>query len=64
MAAGAFDGLPGEGKPIPGLDQAYDPHWWIKSWLRREGLREDLSASDPRHRALAALEDLRLAPGR
>jgi hypothetical protein len=35
---GAFDSLPGAGEPIPDLDRAYDPLWWVKGKLRREGL--------------------------
>jgi hypothetical protein len=35
---GAFDDLPGAGKPIAGLDKPYDPLWWVKSWLEREKL--------------------------
>jgi hypothetical protein len=33
---GSFDGLPGTGKPMPDLDQSYDPNWWVKQLLRRE----------------------------
>ena len=36
--AGGFDNLPGEGKPIEGLNQSYDPDWWVKSKLKEEGL--------------------------
>lgn len=35
---GAFDNLPGAGKPIPDLDQPYDENWWLKSFLKREKL--------------------------
>ena len=35
---GAFDGLPGTGKPIPGLDQPYDENWWVKQKIREEDL--------------------------
>jgi hypothetical protein len=35
---GAFDNLPGAGKPIPNLDQAHDPLWWVKQLLQREQL--------------------------
>jgi hypothetical protein len=31
---GAFDNLPGAGKPIPHLDD--DEMWWVKQLLRRE----------------------------
>jgi Domain of unknown function (DUF1992) len=35
---GDFDDLPGRGKPLPGLDGPDDEHWWVKGYLRREGL--------------------------
>lgn len=35
---GAFDDLPGTGKPLPGGDRPYDEHWWLRDHLRREGL--------------------------
>lgn len=35
---GEFDNLPGAGKPIPGLDKAYDELWWVKQLLAREKL--------------------------
>src|SRR5215470_9627151 len=34
--AGAFDNLPGAGKPLPNLDQAFDPLWWVKQLVQRE----------------------------
>ena len=34
---GQFDDLPGLGKPIPDIDEPYDPDWWAKQWIRREG---------------------------
>ena len=34
---GRFDDLPGLGKPIPDIDEPYDPNWWVKQWIRREG---------------------------
>jgi hypothetical protein len=33
---GAFDDLPGAGKPIPNLEAPHDELWWIKDKLRRE----------------------------
>ena len=33
---GAFDNLPGAGKPLPYLGQEYDPDWWVKQLVRRE----------------------------
>src|SRR5689334_7478057 len=35
---GAFDNLPGAGKPLPNLDQANDPLRWLKQYLQRENL--------------------------
>lgn len=36
MRAGAFDDLPGSGKPIPGVDSHHDPDWWLKQLIERE----------------------------
>ena len=36
MEKGAFDNLPGAGKPLPNLDQEYDPLWWVKQLVQRE----------------------------
>jgi Domain of unknown function (DUF1992) len=36
MEAGAFDNLPGAGKPLPNLGQEYDPLWWVKQLVQRE----------------------------
>jgi hypothetical protein len=36
MERGAFDNLPGAGKPIPDIDQPYDPMWWLKKKLADE----------------------------
>jgi hypothetical protein len=35
---GAFDALPGFGKPIPDLEGPEDPNWWVKKKLREEKL--------------------------
>ena len=34
---GEFDDLPGTGKPLD-LHDMGDPDWWVKRWVRREGL--------------------------
>ena len=36
MEKGAFDNLPGVGKPLPNLGQEYDPLWWVKQLAQRE----------------------------
>lgn len=38
MEAGAFDGLPGAGAPLPDLDQPRDEMWWVRQKVRRENL--------------------------
>ena len=35
---GAFDDLPGAGRPIPELDKPFDQQWWVRDKLRREDL--------------------------
>ena len=40
---GEFDDLPGKGKPLPGLGEPVDDLWWVRGYIRREGLTgEDL----------------------
>ena len=36
MEQGAFDNLPGAGKPLPDHGQEYDPLWWVKQLTQRE----------------------------
>jgi hypothetical protein len=36
MEEGAFDNLPGAGKPLANLGQEYDPLWWVKQFVKRE----------------------------
>jgi hypothetical protein len=40
---GRFDNLPGLGAPIADIDELYDPDWWIKKWIRREGMSRTLA---------------------
>ncbi len=40
---GQFDDPPGLGQPIPDIDEPYDPDWWIKKWIRREGMNKTLA---------------------
>lgn len=37
---GAFDNLPGEGKPLGGRADRHDPDWWIKQKVADEGIGE------------------------
>lgn len=38
IEAGEFDNLPGFGQPATICDEPYDPYWWIRRKLRREGM--------------------------
>ncbi len=42
---GQFDNLPGLGRPHPIFDEEYDPHWWIRRKLTREGINSPTVAS-------------------
>ena len=39
---GAFDNLPGAGKPLPGLNEPDDATWWVRRYIEREGLSRDV----------------------
>jgi hypothetical protein len=43
---GEFDDLPGKGKPLPNLADAGE-NWWIKGYLRREGVPSDALLPTP-----------------
>jgi hypothetical protein len=58
---GAFDNLPGTGKPLPNLDQPYDPLWWVKQLVKREqvcDLPPSLELLRKVEKELAAIEKL------
>jgi hypothetical protein len=58
---GAFDNLPGAGKPLPYLDQEYDPDWWVKQLVQREQismLPPSLELLRKVEKELAAIEKL------
>ncbi len=38
-----FEDLPGFGQPIADIDEPYDPDWWVKKWIRREGVGRTLA---------------------
>jgi hypothetical protein len=35
---GEFEDLPGAGKPLPGAGRPDDENWWLREYLRREGV--------------------------
>lgn len=53
---GAFEQLPGKGKPIPGAGEPYDPNWWAKGLMRREGLSTEHKTLEMRKKAEMFLE--------
>lgn len=58
---GAFDNLPGAGKPLPNLGREYDPDWWVKQLLQREQisiLPPSLELLRKVEKELAAIEKL------
>jgi hypothetical protein len=44
---GEFDNLPGAGKPLPGRGAPDDELWWVKGYLRREGLSTEALLPTP-----------------
>jgi hypothetical protein len=62
---GEFDGLPGAGKPLAGLDEPHDEMWWVNDKLRREelvALPPSLALRRERERLLAGLADVPTEP--
>ena len=68
MARGAFDDLPGAGKPIEDLGTEHDPDWWLKRMVKREKvsvlppslqLRKDDAELDERLDKLTAESEVR-----
>jgi Domain of unknown function (DUF1992) len=59
---GAFDNLPGTGKPLPNLDQDYDLATWVRQLVQREQLSilpPSLDLLRKVEKELAAIEKLR-----
>lgn len=50
---GAFDNLPGEGKPLKNRSARNDPDWWIKQKVADEGIEELV------HSAVSLREEVR-----
>ena len=44
---GAFDNLPGAGKPLPKRGEADDEQAWLRDYLRREGVSTDVLLPAP-----------------
>ena len=59
---GEFDRLEGKGRPIPGIEEPYDPMWWIKKLLEREKLSVLPPALEVRAKADRMLDDVWALP--
>src|SRR6476660_9027204 len=58
---GAFDNLPGAGKPLPNIEKEFDPDWWVKQLVRREEISDlppSLELLRKVEKELAAIEKL------
>lgn len=44
---GKFDGLRGAGRPLPGRNRPDDENWWLRSYLEREGIPNDVLLPTP-----------------
>ena len=46
VEAGEFDDVAGSGEPLADIGRGYEPNWWVKKWLEREGITaEELRAA-------------------
>ena len=59
---GEFDRLEGKGRPIPGIEEPYDPMWWVKKLLEREKLSVLPPALEVRARADRMLDEVWILP--
>jgi Domain of unknown function (DUF1992) len=62
MENGAFDGLPGRGKPMRDLDRPRDEMWWVRDKVRRENLTHVPPTVQVRRELDAALAAIAAAP--
>ena len=54
---GEFDNLPGQGKPIKGLNGREEENWWVKAYLEREQLPLPLPTSLALRKEVTELPD-------
>src|SRR5262249_43555339 len=56
--AGAFDNLPGAGKPLADLRVENDPEWWAKKPIKHDGNTDPPPALELRRKLRATLDGL------
>lgn len=54
---GDFDNLPGQGRPLKGLNGRDDENWWVKAYLEREQLPLPLPTSLALRKEVMALSE-------
>jgi hypothetical protein len=62
MENGAFDALPGRGKPLRDLDRPRDEMWWVRDKVRRENVTHVPPTVQVRRELDAALAAIAAAP--
>ena len=62
MESGAFDDLPGHGKPVPDLHGPRDEMWWVRDKVRRENVTHVPPTVQVRRELDAALAAIAAAP--
>ena len=62
MESGAFDDLPGRGKPMRDLDRPRDEMWWVRDKVRRENVTHVPPTVQVRRELDAALVAIAAAP--
>ncbi len=55
---GAFDNLPGEGRPLEDLEEVTDPGWWARKLVKREQVSLLPPALEIRRKIERCLEEL------
>ncbi len=62
MEHGAFDDLPGHGRPVPDLDGPRDEMWWVRDKVRRENVTHVPPTVQVRRELDAAVAAIATAP--
>lgn len=62
MERGAFDDLPGHGRPVPDLDGPRDEMWWVRDKVRRENVSHVPPTVQVRRELDVAVAEIAAAP--
>lgn len=61
IEAGAFDDLPGAGRPLAELGEPYDEFWWVRKWLRQQTSAAPQGPTSKPLGQLATIETVRMS---